>query len=96
MLVTKMLVQFWLATDRLAFFRPDNGTFCAVLISCLPVMGRHRPLWLCSARHGFAFIGNLQRLLWARVRYGQILAVMASLACYGLCNPASYAVPVMG
>ena len=31
------------ATGGLASFRPDNGTFCAVLISCLPVMGRHSP-----------------------------------------------------
>ena len=59
-------------------------------------MGRHRPLWLCSARYGFAFIGILQRLLWARVRPDRYLAVMASFACYGLRDFASYAVPVMG
>ena len=34
------------------------GTFCAVLVSCLPVMGSHRPLWLCSAHYGLCVQWN--------------------------------------
>ena len=59
-------------------------------------MGRHGRYGSVPPVMGFAFSGILQHLLWARVRHGEILAVMASLTRYGLCDPASYAVPVMG
>ena len=72
MLLVKALVPFWPATGQMGFsFVLIMACFGAVLVSCLPVIGRHRPLWLFFLPvMGFAFSGIIQRLLWARVRHG--------------------------
>ena len=92
MLVTKMLVPFWLATGRFASFRSDNGTFCAVLISCLPVMGR--PLWLCLAPLWFCVHSNSAApVMVSSETWIDIWLLWLPLPVMGF---PSYGVPVMG